>query len=86
MTLLFCGRHQLEVMRLRNEKLEAVTRKKKTDKTQNKSTAPKTHLTHKSTKAWDRKVPQCEHCPWALQVSDMALGAIGAPMEQKFQI
>lgn len=82
-TLLFCGRQQLEVMRLKNERLEAATRKKKTEKTQNKSTAS---TTHKGTKAGDRKVPQCQHCPWALQVSDMALEAIGAPMEQKFQI
>ncbi|RMC08991.1 hypothetical protein DUI87_13996 [Hirundo rustica rustica] len=50
------ARHQLEELRLEKEKLEAVTRKKKRKRIQNKSTAPTTHLTHKSTKAWDRKV------------------------------
>ncbi|XP_063268985.1 tubulin polyglutamylase TTLL13-like isoform X1 [Prinia subflava] len=52
------ARHQLEVMRLKNEKLEGVTRKKKAESMQNKSTAPTMHLTHKSTKLWDGKV-QC---------------------------
>ncbi|RMB89349.1 hypothetical protein DUI87_34261 [Hirundo rustica rustica] len=47
-------RHQLEEMRLEKEKLEAATRKKK--RIHNKSTAPTTHLTHKGTEAWDRKV------------------------------
>ncbi|XP_068059523.1 tubulin polyglutamylase TTLL13-like isoform X2 [Anomalospiza imberbis] len=48
------ARQQLEEMRLKNEKLEAA-RKKKTERIQNKSTAPTTHLTYRSTKAWDRK-------------------------------
>lgn len=74
MTLLFCGRQQLEEMRLKNEKLEAAIRKKKTERIQNKNIAPTIHL--RSTKTWDRKVPECQHCPWALQVSDMALGAM----------
>lgn len=73
MTALLCGRHQLEEMRLKNEKLEAV-RKKKTER--NKGTAPTTHLSYRSTKSWDRKVRQCQHCPWALYVTEMALGAV----------
>lgn len=75
MTLLFCGRQYLEEMRQKNEKLEAATRKK-TERIQNKSKAPTVHLAHRSTKSWDRKVPQCQHCLWALPVSDMALGAM----------
>ncbi|XP_066184223.1 tubulin polyglutamylase TTLL13-like [Sylvia atricapilla] len=55
------ARQQLEVMRLRNEKLEAATRKKKTERIQNKSRAPTTHLAHKSTKAWDRKVQRMQY-------------------------
>ncbi|KAI1235306.1 hypothetical protein IHE44_0002949 [Lamprotornis superbus] len=50
------ARQHLEEIRLKNEKLEAATRKKKTERIQNKSTAPTTHLTHRSTKSWDRKL------------------------------
>ncbi|XP_050834689.1 tubulin polyglutamylase TTLL13 isoform X2 [Serinus canaria] len=46
------ARQQLEEMRLKNEKLEAI-RKKKTES--NKSTGPTTHLSYRSTKSWDRK-------------------------------
>ncbi|XP_064311992.1 tubulin polyglutamylase TTLL13 isoform X1 [Phalacrocorax carbo] len=67
-----CARQQLEEIRLKKERLEAVTRKKKTerkddlhgesagDKSQihNKTTAPTAHLTYRSTRSWDRKV-QC---------------------------
>ncbi|XP_054069863.1 tubulin polyglutamylase TTLL13 isoform X4 [Rissa tridactyla] len=66
------SRHQLEEIRLKKEKLEAVTRKKKMerkedlhgesagDKSQihNKATAPTTRLTCRSTRMWDRKI-QC---------------------------
>ncbi|KFW93209.1 Tubulin polyglutamylase TTLL13, partial [Phalacrocorax carbo] len=69
-----CARQQLEEIRLKKERLEAVTRKKKTerkddlhgesagDKSQihNKTTAPTAHLTYRSTRSWDRKVP-CSH-------------------------
>ncbi|XP_039578973.1 neugrin [Passer montanus] len=48
------ARQQLEEMRLKNEKLEAA-RRKKTERMQNKSTTPTTHLCYRSTKAWDRK-------------------------------
>ncbi|XP_041320948.1 neugrin isoform X1 [Pyrgilauda ruficollis] len=48
------ARQQLEEMRLKNEKMEA-SRKKKTERIQNKSTTPTTHLSYRSTKAWDRK-------------------------------
>ncbi|XP_053810287.1 tubulin polyglutamylase TTLL13-like isoform X3 [Vidua chalybeata] len=54
------ARQQLEEMRLKNEKLEAA-RKKKTESIQNKSTAPTTHLTYRSTKAWDRKVQRMQY-------------------------
>ncbi|XP_068059524.1 tubulin polyglutamylase TTLL13-like isoform X3 [Anomalospiza imberbis] len=54
------ARQQLEEMRLKNEKLEAA-RKKKTERIQNKSTAPTTHLTYRSTKAWDRKVQRMQY-------------------------
>ncbi|XP_063201957.1 tubulin polyglutamylase TTLL13 isoform X2 [Chroicocephalus ridibundus] len=64
-----CARHQLEEIRLKKEKLEAVTRKKKMerkedlhgesagDKSQihNKATAPTTRLTCRSTRMRDRK-------------------------------
>ncbi|XP_009696513.1 PREDICTED: tubulin polyglutamylase TTLL6, partial [Cariama cristata] len=67
-----CARQQLEEIRLKKEKLEAITRKKKSkrkedlhgesagDKSQihNKTTAPTTRLTYRSTWMWDRKV-QC---------------------------
>ncbi|XP_054069861.1 tubulin polyglutamylase TTLL13 isoform X2 [Rissa tridactyla] len=67
-----CARHQLEEIRLKKEKLEAVTRKKKMerkedlhgesagDKSQihNKATAPTTRLTCRSTRMWDRKCMQ----------------------------
>ncbi|XP_057889635.1 tubulin polyglutamylase TTLL13 isoform X2 [Melospiza georgiana] len=46
------ARQQLEEMRLKNEKLEAI-RKKKTER--NKGTTPTTHLSYRSTKSWDRK-------------------------------
>ncbi|XP_072790104.1 tubulin polyglutamylase TTLL13 [Taeniopygia guttata] len=45
------ARQQLEEMRLKNEKLEAARKKR----IQNKGTAPTSHLTYRSTKAWDRK-------------------------------
>ncbi|XP_041275008.1 tubulin polyglutamylase TTLL6 isoform X2 [Onychostruthus taczanowskii] len=48
------ARQQLEEMRLKNEKMEAAS-KKKTERIQNKSTTPTTHLSYRSTKAWDRK-------------------------------
>ncbi|KFP35717.1 Tubulin polyglutamylase TTLL13, partial [Chlamydotis macqueenii] len=70
------ARQQLEEMRLKREKLEAVIRKKKTerkehlhgepagDKSQlpNRTRAPTTRLIYRSTRLWDRKVP-CS-CPW----------------------
>ncbi|KAM9275351.1 tubulin polyglutamylase TTLL13 [Morus bassanus] len=70
-----CARQQLEEIRLKKEKLEAVTRKKKTerkddlhresagDKSQihNKTTAPTTHLTYRSTRTWDRKVRHMQY-------------------------
>ncbi|RLV92639.1 hypothetical protein DV515_00013733 [Chloebia gouldiae] len=46
------ARQQLEEMRLKNEKLEAARKKR----IQNKGIAPTTHLTYRSTKAWDRKL------------------------------
>ncbi|XP_050165358.1 tubulin polyglutamylase TTLL13-like isoform X2 [Myiozetetes cayanensis] len=49
------ARQQLEEIRLKNEKLEAATRKKKTETIQNRNTSSTTHLTHRSTKTWDRK-------------------------------
>ncbi|KFP49231.1 Tubulin polyglutamylase TTLL13, partial [Cathartes aura] len=66
-----CARQQLEEIRLKKEKLEAITRKKKTegkedlhgesagDKSQihKKTTAPTARLTYRSTRTWDRKVP-----------------------------
>ncbi|XP_054372188.1 tubulin polyglutamylase TTLL13 isoform X1 [Molothrus ater] len=52
------ARQQLEEMRLKNEKLEAV-RKKKTER--NKGTAPTTHLSYRSTKSWDRKVQRVQY-------------------------
>ncbi|XP_032556416.1 tubulin polyglutamylase TTLL6 isoform X1 [Chiroxiphia lanceolata] len=55
------ARQQLEEIRLKNEKLEAATRKKKTEKIQNRSTASTTHLTHRSTKTWDRKVQHVQY-------------------------
>ncbi|XP_042635610.1 neugrin isoform X3 [Catharus ustulatus] len=48
------ARQYLEEMRQKNEKLKAATRKK-TERTQNKSSAPTIHLAHRSTKSWDRK-------------------------------
>ncbi|KFZ48222.1 Tubulin polyglutamylase TTLL13, partial [Antrostomus carolinensis] len=65
-----CARQQLEEIRLKKEKLEAITRKKKTvrkedlhgesagDKshTHNKTTAATTRLTYRSTRMWDTKV------------------------------
>ncbi|XP_009881346.1 PREDICTED: tubulin polyglutamylase TTLL6 [Charadrius vociferus] len=70
-----CARHQLEEIRLKKEKLEAVTRKKKTerkedlhgetagDKSQihNKTTAPTTRLTYRSTRMWDRKIQRVQY-------------------------
>ncbi|XP_075362643.1 LOW QUALITY PROTEIN: tubulin polyglutamylase TTLL13-like [Mycteria americana] len=70
-----CARQQLEEIRLKKEKLEAVTRKKKTerkedlhgdsagDKSQirNKATAPTTRLTYRSTRTWDRKVQRMQY-------------------------
>ncbi|XP_068881757.1 tubulin polyglutamylase TTLL13-like isoform X1 [Aphelocoma coerulescens] len=53
------ARQQLEEMRLKNEKLEAAIRKKKTERIQNKNTAPTTHL--RSTKTWDRKVQRMQY-------------------------
>ncbi|XP_042659878.1 tubulin polyglutamylase TTLL6 isoform X2 [Tyto alba] len=64
-----CARQQLEEIRLKKEKLEAVTKKKKRerkeelhgesagDKSQihNKTTAPTTRLTYSSTRMWDRR-------------------------------
>ncbi|KAM4766670.1 tubulin polyglutamylase TTLL13 isoform 2-T2 [Cyanocitta cristata] len=50
---LSCLASQLEEMRLKNEKLEAAIRRKKTERIQNKNTAPTTHL--RSTRIWDRK-------------------------------
>ncbi|XP_027601237.1 tubulin polyglutamylase TTLL6 isoform X3 [Pipra filicauda] len=55
------ARQQLEEIRLKNEKLEAATRKKKTERIQNRSTASTTHLTHRSTKTWDRKVQHVQY-------------------------
>ncbi|XP_027752949.1 tubulin polyglutamylase TTLL6 isoform X4 [Empidonax traillii] len=55
------ARQQLEEIRLKNEKLEAATRKKKTERIQNRSTASTTHLTHRSTKTWDRKVQRVQY-------------------------
>ncbi|XP_033372798.1 neugrin isoform X4 [Parus major] len=55
------ARQQLEVMRLKNEKLEAAIRKKKAERMQNRSTAPTIHLTHRSTKAWDGKVQRRQY-------------------------
>ncbi|CAN8187256.1 unnamed protein product [Coccothraustes coccothraustes] len=52
------ARQQLEEMRLKNEKLEAI-RKKKTES--NKSTGPTTHLSYRSTKSWDRKVQRIQY-------------------------
>uniref|UniRef100_U3K958 Tubulin tyrosine ligase like 13 n=1 Tax=Ficedula albicollis TaxID=59894 RepID=U3K958_FICAL len=49
------ARQYLEEIRMKNEKLEAASRKKKTEKIQNKSAAPTIHLAHRSTKSWDRK-------------------------------
>ncbi|NXD04450.1 TTL13 polyglutamylase, partial [Certhia familiaris] len=49
------ARQQLEEIRMKNEKLDAATRKKKIDRLQNKSTAPTMHLSQRSTKSWDRK-------------------------------
>ncbi|XP_074457887.1 tubulin polyglutamylase TTLL13 isoform X1 [Larus michahellis] len=70
-----CARHQLEEIRLKKEKLEAVTRKKKMerkedlhgesagDKSQihNKATAPTTRLTCRSTRMWDRKIQRMQY-------------------------
>ncbi|XP_074457890.1 tubulin polyglutamylase TTLL13 isoform X3 [Larus michahellis] len=69
------SRHQLEEIRLKKEKLEAVTRKKKMerkedlhgesagDKSQihNKATAPTTRLTCRSTRMWDRKIQRMQY-------------------------
>ncbi|KAF2981341.1 hypothetical protein EK904_003798, partial [Melospiza melodia maxima] len=52
------ARQQLEEMRLKNEKLEAI-RKKKTER--NKGTTPTTHLSYRSTKSWDRKVQRVQY-------------------------
>jgi len=74
--LLFYGRQQLEEIRLKKEKLEAVTRKKKTQRKEElhgesaghkpqihcKTTAPTARLAYRSTRMWDRKVP-CP-CQW----------------------
>nr|XP_041574368.1 neugrin isoform X4 [Taeniopygia guttata] len=51
------ARQQLEEMRLKNEKLEAARKKR----IQNKGTAPTSHLTYRSTKAWDRKVQRMQY-------------------------
>ncbi|XP_069654863.1 tubulin polyglutamylase TTLL13 isoform X4 [Haliaeetus albicilla] len=70
-----CARQQLEEIRLKKEKLEAITRKKKTerkedlhgesagDKSQicNKTTAPMTRLTYRSTRMWDRKLRRMQY-------------------------
>ncbi|XP_019327911.1 PREDICTED: tubulin polyglutamylase TTLL6 [Aptenodytes forsteri] len=70
-----CARQQLEEIRLKKEQLEAVTRKKKTerkedlhgesagDKSQihNKTTAPTTRLTYRSSRMWDRKVQRMQY-------------------------
>ncbi|XP_029871696.1 tubulin polyglutamylase TTLL6 isoform X3 [Aquila chrysaetos chrysaetos] len=70
-----CARQQLEEIRLKKEKLEAITRKKKTerkedlhgesagDKSQirNKTTAPMTRLTYRSTRTWDRKLRRMQY-------------------------
>uniref|UniRef100_A0A8C4UWN2 Tubulin polyglutamylase TTLL13 n=1 Tax=Falco tinnunculus TaxID=100819 RepID=A0A8C4UWN2_FALTI len=70
-----CARQQLKEIHLKKEKLEALTRKKKTkrkedlhgesagDKSQvhNKTRAPTTHLTYRSTKAWDRKIQRVQY-------------------------
>ncbi|KAM7039546.1 tubulin polyglutamylase TTLL13 [Acridotheres tristis] len=55
------ARQHLEEIRLKNEKLEAATRKKKTERIQNKNTAPTIHLSHRSTKSWDRKVQRIQY-------------------------
>ncbi|XP_010116464.1 PREDICTED: tubulin polyglutamylase TTLL6, partial [Chlamydotis macqueenii] len=69
------ARQQLEEMRLKREKLEAVIRKKKTerkehlhgepagDKSQlpNRTRAPTTRLIYRSTRLWDRKVRRMQY-------------------------
>ncbi|XP_064013888.1 tubulin polyglutamylase TTLL13 isoform X2 [Pogoniulus pusillus] len=70
-----CARQQLEEIRLKKEKLEAVTRKKKKERKddlhgesawdksqlQNKPTVPTTHLTHRRTRVWDRKAQHMQY-------------------------
>ncbi|PKU32670.1 tubulin polyglutamylase hypothetical protein [Limosa lapponica baueri] len=70
-----CARHQLEEIRLKKEKVKAITRKQKTERkedlpgesageksqTRNKGTAPTTRLTYRSTRMWDRKMQRMQY-------------------------
>ncbi|XP_065590216.1 tubulin polyglutamylase TTLL13 isoform X1 [Cyrtonyx montezumae] len=70
-----CIRQQLEEIRTKREKLEAVTRKKKKERKEglqresasdkstihNKTPASATHFTYRSTKRWDKKVQHVQY-------------------------
>ncbi|KAM6303778.1 tubulin polyglutamylase TTLL13 [Podargus strigoides] len=70
-----CARQQLEKIRLKKEKSESVTGKKKTERKEdphgksagdksrirNKSTAPTTHLTYRTTRRWERKMQHMQY-------------------------